>query len=254
MRNLNYICRLVQMDLDNYTSQSYQKYLQYAIMGYRKLQLKVEPKVSVHYFTPNSAGLAPLPPDFEFYTKVAMIIGGQAFTLTYNERIPLPRIECGIEVAQVAAFPQKFNRDSALIGGWFNFIPHYRAGNFVGEFYSLGGGWNSAGYFRIDWKNHQIVITGAPRTEYCMEYVSTGADDGGTLISTGAIEPLRQYVHSQLIRFSNASLGEKQMSDDRFREALDQYKDQIQLVTIDDFIDICYSQFQSSVKGIGGGA
>lgn len=238
------------MDLDNYTTKSYQKYLQYAVLAYRELQLQVEPKVSVHYFTPNSAGLAPLPPDFDFYTKVAMIIGGAAFTLTANDRIPLPKVECGVEVSEIVSCPENFRRDNGAFSSWFNFIPHYRAGNFVGEFYSLGGGWNSAGYFRIDWKNHQIVITGAPRVEYCMEYVGTGADDAQTLIPNGAVQYIRHYIHSQLALFSNSSEAEKQRKKNECEIAFTKYKDQVQIPTITEYVDLMYCGFQNSPKGV----
>lgn len=237
------------MDLDNYTTQSYQKYLQYGILAYRELQLKAEPKVSVHYFTPNSAGLAALPPDFDFYTKVAMIIGGIPYTLTYSDKIPLPRVECGVEVAQVIADPQGCCNRVGYIGG-FDFMPHYRAGNFVGEFYSLGGGWNSAGYFRIDWKNHQIVITGAPRVEYCMEYVGTGADDAQTLIPNGAVQYIRHYIHLQLALFSNTSEADKQRKQYNCDVAFQDYKNQVQIPTITEFVDLMYCGFTNAPKGI----
>jgi hypothetical protein len=80
MKNINDVIRLVQVDRSDFLTKNRFRYMEYALLGYQKLNLKANPKVSVHYFTPNAALLAPLPADFEFYTKVAIIVCGVPYT------------------------------------------------------------------------------------------------------------------------------------------------------------------------------
>jgi hypothetical protein len=156
---------------------------------------------------------------------------------------------CGVEtpydLANCNGDPKAFNN----IG--FEWATHYRAGQYVGEYYSLGGGWNSAGYFRIDYQNNNIVLQDVPpSTQFVMEYVSNGSDGGATLIEGKAVFAIRNYVHWQLMEHSNISLAEKQRAEANYMKEYNDYKDIATSVTIDEFIDKMYAGFTPSVKGI----
>lgn len=255
MKNLNYVVDLVRLDRQESGTQNLERHLHFALLGYQQLQLRASPKVSVHYFTPNEALLAPLPPDFEFYTKVGIIIGGMWFTLTRNDSIAAPTFDkCGVPT--LGDLQQITTSAAPMQGyGYYNYVPHIRAGQYVGEFYTLGGGWNSLGYFTIDVKNRQIVLRGVPRTQFCMEYVSNGSTGGDTLIDMSAVYPIRQYVHWQWKEHTygtdKISLGEKQYQKAQFMEEFSKYKDIITTPTIDEYIDTMYKGFMSSgLKGV----
>lgn len=251
MTNLYSVINLVQVDRQDFSTAGKFRYLEYALLGYSDLAFKASPKVSVHYFTPNDAGLAALPVDYEFFTKVAIIIGGIPYTLSYNEKIPLPQQnECGIEVAQQLTC-QQINPDASVFNGtYFNWSDHYRSGQYVGEFFSLGGGWNSLGYFKIDEKSRNMVFQNVPMVEMMLEYVSNGSDGGATLIETKALKPIRNYVHWQLAEHSTASMSEKVRAEENYLKEYQTYKKLCNQVTIDEFIDKMYAGFMQSPKGV----
>jgi hypothetical protein len=256
MKNLNYVVDLVRLDRQDTTTQNLERYLHFALLGYQALQLRASPKVNVYYFKPNSALLAPLPPDYEFYTKVGMFINGQWYTLTRNPRLSLPtNNECGIQSVD-SLITDNSSLQALMSGGYgyYSYMPHFRAGQYVGEFYSLGGGWNALGYFDIDEKNFQIMLRNVPVTQFCMEYVSNGADGGNTLISMSAVFPIRQYVHWQLREHTygndKISLSEKMYERDKFYTEFQKYKDIVTTPTIDEYIDVMYAGFMSGPKGV----
>ena len=250
MTNLAAVVRYVQVDRQDFSTANLFRYMEYALLGYSDLAFKASPKVSVHYFIPNEAGLAELPVDYEFFTKVAIIIGGIPYTLTYNDKIPLPKQnECGIEVAQMVTCGGSLALDS-FNGTYFNWASHYRSGQYVGEFFSLGGGWNSLGYFKIDEKSRNMVFQNVPMVEMMLEYVSNGSDGGATLIETKALKPIRNYVHWQLAEHSTASLSEKVRAEENYLKEYQTYKKLCNQVTIDEFIDKMYAGFMQSPKGV----
>jgi hypothetical protein len=251
MKTLNSVVNLVQVDRQDFTTANKLRYMEYALLGYSDLAFKESPKVSVYYFTPNSALLAPLPVDYEFFTKICIIIGGIPYTLTCNDKIPLPKADkCGIELPDVILNPTGYLNPEAIGGTYFGWVSHYRAGQYVGEYYSLGGGWNAAGYFRIDEKNRNMVFQNIPCCQMMMEYVSNGSDGGATLIETKALKPIRNYVHWQLAEHSTVSMGEKVRAEENYLKEFQTYKKLSNQVTIDEFIDKMYAGFSTSPNGV----
>lgn len=255
MINLNTVVNDVQVDLRGtmgplaFAPQMRYRILEYALRGCKKLNFLANPKVSVYYFTPNAALVAPLPDDYEFYTKVAIIVCGVPYTLGWNPNIPLPRLVCGVEtpydLETCDCTPSTFNYQG------FEWASHYRSGQFVGEFYSLGGGWNTAGYFRIDLEGRRIVLQNVPsNVTFMMEYVSNGTDGGATLIEEKARYPIRSYVHWQLTEYSPAPENAKQRAQTIWREEFNDYKKIALSVTIDEFMDAMYAGFTPGIKGI----
>jgi hypothetical protein len=82
----------------------------------------------------------------------------------------------------------------------YYFAMHFRNGQYVGEMYGLGGGFNAA-YFRIDWERRQIAFDSeVPSDEIILEYKSSGIDpSGGTIVPRKTVAALIAYIHWQRI-------------------------------------------------------
>jgi len=254
MYNIAYAINLLQMGRKDRSTRNIETYTEYALWGYRDLKFKILPGVNVTHVMPNSAMLAAMPSDYVYYTKVSIDVCGQSYTLTVNNKIPIPKMVCGVEIADVLCNPSNLLPLSSYEGGLFMYASHYRSGQFVGEYYSLGGGNNSAGYFREDETNRQFVFKGVPRLPITIEYVSDGSKGLDQIIPATAVIPIRNYIDWQLKEYSN---GKEKVSDNEKQRAKNIY-DESKLVlknitntpTIDYYIDVMYAGFQSSLKGV----
>jgi len=217
MKNLAYCCSMVQVDLQDYTTHSRQRILQYAILGLRKLGIKGGTNIKVAYVTPNDVFAAKLPMDFSKHVKVGFNYRGRWVTLTVNDNLftNVPKDECGDDVLDFysSALDSGFSHEQY---GSFDWVPHYRAGNYVGEMYSVSGGFSSLGGFKIDYDNNTIHFDPAYPlfNKYAIEYITDNSDASeSTLISPLAVEPICSYVHWRL-----------KEHDDRIHENIKQAK------------------------------
>lgn len=252
MKNLDYVVSLVQMDLQDYSSNSYQRLLQYSIMGYRELHWLVMPGVKVAYLMPNDALVADLPPDFEYYTKIGVNIGGQVWTLTVNNDMVLSRRTdgCGDEVVEngTPELTAIENQDGTSF--WY-FAPHFRNGQFVGEMYGLGGGFNELGYFKIDETKNRIQFQSVvPKNEIILEYKSNGAENSGaTVLPTTAVAAVRAYIHWQLAEFDRTfAPSEKERRRQLYFNEFEKVKFIQFVFTKDEYLDECYANIHMTVK------
>lgn len=251
MKNLNYVASLVQLDLEDFTTHRRTKILQYCIDCYKAvLNYKVNANVNVAYLTPNDVNNAPWPLDYEYYTKIGMNIGGQIVTLTLNPDIPLSRkYDCGVEALDKATINWNAFNPNAYGDIGFDFAPHYRNGQFVGEMYGIGGGFNELGYFRVDKKMKQFQFFNVPKTEIILEYVGDDKVNGGTLIPYMDVASIRTYVHWQLLEHK---MGIPQSEKDRkFWTHNSELAKRVKLEfapTMSDFLDVCYEGYKSSPK------
>ena len=200
MKNLNYVVAMVQLDLQDYTTHNQSRILQYAIHCYKNaLMYKTNKAIKVAYLTPNAVLNAPYPKDYEYYTKVAINIGSQLVTLTRNNDIPYSRkYDCGVAQKEQAV-DLEAELDPFVYSFGYYYAPHYRNGQYVGEMYSMGGGFNEAGYFREDDEMRQFQFYNVPRSQIILEYVADVNADGSLLITNMDVEPIRSYIHWQLI-------------------------------------------------------
>lgn len=250
MKNLNYVASLVQLDLDDYTTHKRVKIIQYAIDCYKyQLRYKTNSNIAVAYLQPNEVLNAPWPKDYEYYTKMAINVGGTLITLTLNDNIQLVRkFDCGVETIEEAQLTAEQVGLTGFGGGYW-FAPHWRSGQYVGEMYSMGGGFNELGYFRVDHKNKQFQFANIPQAEIVLEYVADEETNGNTLIQAMDVDPIRKYIHWQLKEHSvKVSPGEKDRSMGLFHASM---KERVFLeygATITDYLDQHYKGIQSSVK------
>ena len=196
---------MVKLDLDEYSDTRYKKMLQYAILCYQEMDLLILPSIDVVELEMNDVNVVALPEDYEYYTKIGLKYGDQILTLSVDNKIALQR-DKGFQGAQLNCEGDSQDVSTVLQNGYCNgdwfpysyyYSPYYRAGNYVGEQYSVGGR-NRSGYFRIDENLRTINFSNVPRTTVIMEYKSTKSLNGQTPVDRLAAEVIRYYIHWQL--------------------------------------------------------
>lgn len=251
MKTINYVVNLVQMDMRDFSSHNVPFITQYCIHAYKsELRFNTDKSVKVAYLVMSDVLNAPMPKDYEYYTKVAINFGGQYITLTRNQNIPLQRKsdDCGLPKLESVIVDDRL-LDPFLFSYGYYYAPHYRNGQYVGEMYSMGGGFNEAGYFREDYEMRQFQFYNVPRNEVVLEYVADVGCNGDTLIPFAAVEPLRQYALWQMVEHDRrVPLYEKQRAQDRYRFAMANYEFINWMWTKEDYLDACYSTTKSGPK------
>lgn len=248
MKNLAYCVSMVQLDRQDFSPKNYQRYLQFAINTYKDyIGMGITPSVEVLYADIDSMGHVDMPYDYEYYTKVALLINGTYYTLTRNDNMPLNNRTdtCGDELEDSLVTASTLTQFDYGYG--YAFAGHYRAGNFVGELYGMGGGLNAGGYFTLDLKNRRFQFSDVPLTSVVIEYVSNNASQG-SLIDDLAVSVIRYGVHDQLNLFDSVNQSEKSRFEGRFKQALLDYSVSTTTPTVDDYLDSRYKTFKSSPK------
>ncbi len=251
MKNLAYVVNRVQLDLQDFTTHNVPAILQHIIHAYKnELKFTASKSVKVAYLTLSDVHSAAFPKDYEYYTKIAISCGNKYITLSRNQGIPLQRLvnDCGQPRLEDAVCCGD-NVDMALYTDGFFYVPHWRDGQYVGEFYSMGGGYNEAGYFREDFEMRQFQFANVPRGTVVLEYVADEDTSINTMIPFSAVEPLRQYAHWQMVEYKRSTpLYEKQRAQDRYMYAREMYRAIVWAFTAQDYLDVCYETSRSGPK------
>ena len=252
-KNLDYVVALVQNDLRDYGTASYVRYLQFAINGYRELNLAAMPNIKVEYIELDDNYMLELPKDFIDYTAIAVVVQNRLVTLTLNNRIPLARKkdECGELIVQsVTSGSEDSVAGISPLYGYY-FPSHFRNGQYVGEAFSMGGGFNSRGYYRLDYDNNRIQFSNVvPNKEIVLEYkADVDGLDGASVLPLDLCPVLQGYVH-YMLRFHD-----KRESGGRTAEAYNEYMRQFRMYrrrkfafTIEEFLDSKYRTIKSTPK------
>jgi len=250
LKNIDYVVAQVQQDRDDYTTRNKDKYTQYAINAVRdELHFRLGDNIKVAYLEPNVANIIPFPADYEYYTKVGIVIGGKVITLSVNNSFErtIEFDSCGDLIEQSIETLTEPNLDWFAGGYWF--APHFRAGNYVGEMYGYGSGNNDVGYFKVDNELRVFYLYRVPRTTIVLEYKSSGDFNGSTVVPTSAVTFLRACVHWQLAQHTKgiSSMELQQKSNQYFFEK-ERYKDIFFSFTLEDWLSWSYTQYSSSPK------
>lgn len=256
MKNLNYCVSLVQMHADDYTTHRKQKYLQLAIMAYRELKFRAHTNVEVAYITPNAVMNAPLPKDYAYYTKVGINYGGTILNLSVNQDIVIENRfdECGDQYSSALSDLTSADADVCLadrFNGGFYYAPHWRNGQYVGEMYGAGGGFNDLGYFKVNPELNLIQFSPeVPRTEIVLEYASDASSvNGATLVPTIVVNTIVDYVFWMIAKYDNSvPLSVKNDKWGNYNGEFQKYKELILAPKIEEYQDAMYSSFKSTVK------
>ncbi len=255
MKNLAYVVALVKMDLDDFSSHGHKKLCQYATDGYKELGFKGDNRVKTCYITPNDVYKGELPNDFATHTKVGMNFRGEWITLTKNDNLftKVPTDCCGDDIFNVFVGSDTNFLETPLFDSGFNFMPHWRAGNYVAEMYSASGGFSNLGSFAIDLHNNIVQFDPRyPKMTYAIEYVSDGSDaDGSTLIPSICVKPIRNWIKYEIEANKRKPFRDPGLVNElwgTWNRSIQDFKDQMYLPTIEECCDWSYAQYQSSPK------
>lgn len=248
---LDYIVRLVLMDLDDYSLAFYKKYLQYAILGFQDVNLFTIQSLRVAYLPLNqNTKSVDLPDDFIMYSKIGFNKGGELATFSINKDLMLTRDtdSCGNLLNDNAT-----GQDSG-IGPFYNleyYTPHYRNGQFVGEMFGGTGNKNADGEFRIDKELRKITFgSEVSASEIILEYKSSGVSgDGSTVVPREYIEVLRAYVHWQRKEYNDKmAQSEKDRLRRRYTDEFEKVRNLEFSFTIEEYYDSTRSTYKQSPK------
>lgn len=186
---LSYCVRMMQMELDDYSGQTYEKLLQYAIKGYEKLNLTVLTSVKVAYLTMDELNRVEMPSDMVDYIKIGMNVGGKIWNLGLNNNIAIPReISCGNDARELFT-----NGGDPSVAYGYYYVNHYHNGDFIDGLFGFGGGYRQA-YYRLDWDRGYILFDGSvPRSEIVIEYKSNGIS-AQTMVPRKATEAIVAFI------------------------------------------------------------
>jgi hypothetical protein len=235
-----YCVRLVQMDLDDYTTNQYEKLLQYAILGYQDVNLTSMHSVKVEYLQMNDTMAVDLPSDYDDYYKIGMEINGHFWNLGLNPKLTLPREEkCGNDVRDAV--------DSNGTGrGGYLYTSHYRDGNYVGGLFGVGGGFRVAQY-RIDSARRQIIFSSnVPYGDIVLEYSSNGIS-AQTLVPRKAVATVVAYMHWRRLKGKNR-LAERREA----KQEWDEEKSQLRAINMrfrkSEYLDMLHAEQVQTAK------
>jgi hypothetical protein len=252
--NLDYVVKNALMDMNDFSMENYKRFLQWAVRGFTDLNLYILENIKVEYLPLSSAKTAPLPSDFIDYTKIGMEINGEVWTFTMNPDMNLPRKvdECGETLpTNTQTLDDKVVGQRSLVPNFgYYFAMHFRNGQYVGEMYGLGGGFNNA-YFRIDHQRNQIVFDSeVPVNEIILEYKSTGISaNGSTIIPRKVVPALIAYIHWQRIE-NNDKFAESKKERKR-QQYIDEYEKLHHfenMFTMDEYLDATYKVVNASIR------
>lgn len=250
-KNLNYIVARVQSDIGDFSTANYQRFLQFAINGWKELNYSIMPVVKVGYFTLSDIYTIDFPCDYVDYTMIGLDVGGKLITLSLNPKIPLSRKkdDCGESIVDVISSCR--NGDYGLLAYGYYFSSHYRNGQYVGEQFAHGGGFNRFGYFRVDNEMRRFQFQNIiPNVEVVIEYKSTGLDDmGNAVIPDDATKALVAFVHQERTCFDKrASPNDKAMAEKRYSQAFMALRKRTLKFTMSEYLDAKYKNVHLGIK------
>ena len=252
-KRLDYVVAQVQNNLKDYSTTNYQRILQFAINGYKELNYTILPTIKVDYFKLSDIYTIDFPDDYVDYVMIAMDIGGRLVTLSVNPKIPLSRKrnDCGEPIVD---FTSNLNTDVGYLlpytNGYF-FASTYRNGQYVGERFAHGGGFNRYGYFRVDYEMKRFQFQNTiPNVEIVMEYKSTGIDcNGDALVPDDAVQAIVAYVHNEINFFDKrASTYDKEMGRKRYLEQFLMLRRKKFKFTMSEYLDAKYKNVHLGIK------
>src|SRR5687767_600637 len=141
VKPLIYIPQVVAMDLNDPTTTHIQRYLQWAIMGVREVNMWAVNNVKVAYIEMNANKTITLPLDYLKYTKIGLCVGttdcSRIVTLSLNNDLCLQRErdDCGDDIINAVASTTNDESIQAYYQTYYPYIDHYHNGQYVAGVY-----------------------------------------------------------------------------------------------------------------------
>jgi len=207
---LSYCVNSVLADLDETNKRHYQKFLHYAIQGYRRLNLGnlVDTSIkTVKLDIDSNTKTANLPNDYVDFLKVGYSCGGTIINLDYNsdlvgqvESVFDEACDCQDTINQC----QQLVLSGDLQAGyaslpWLNsywyYTPYYHNNQYTAGYYGLGAG-RLRNAYNINKAKWQIQFDSYIKADFViMEYIGNGIDCGDAYIDESLIPAITAYIH-----------------------------------------------------------
>lgn len=249
--NLDTVVKSVNVSLKRHTMHDYRRLLQFAAEGFSSINLFVTEQVKVEYLTVKPNLTVDLPDDFIYYSKIGILINGKVYILSMNEDIALPRKtdECGLTLSSLTECSP--TEESGFFPTWgYYFANHFRNGQYVGEMFGIGGGFNDA-HYKIDWGRRQIVLNSLIAVdEIILEYKSSGISaDGCTVIPRETLPALREYVHWKRVEYNpKVAMNDKKNREKQYYIEYEKLNFLETSFTMQEYLDHTYSETKSSPR------
>lgn len=187
------------------TLNKYQLHLQFAIWGFREMNLHAHTVTKIKYITVRENNSIPMPTDYVKYSRIAVCVAGRIITLGMNDDLCMPHEtdSCG-DLKQIDV--NTLSSDTAAFFNYgYRYLPHYHNGQYNAGVFGLGGGYNNQGYYRVDEDRRLIWFSSdIPQGQILLEYVSDGINpDGSASIPIEAEFALRRAIDWQVAENDN---------------------------------------------------
>jgi hypothetical protein len=212
--------------------QYYFPFLQFAIRGYKKLNLFHLPLTKVVYLPMSDINTITLPDDYLSFLAVGIPYKGRIWTFTKDQGLVAPdSTDCGIQVLDSTEGETVVKGDTESLTA-----------------YGLQGGVNEY-YYKIDLANNRIIINGLTARTCTLAYVSTGISmSGTTFIPKIAEEALIAFVHWQRVQYDDdVPMGVKKDYEEQFTKGCNELE-YASMPTIEELYDAVYQSFYQSAK------
>lgn len=246
VKNIRWVV-LSQMNRMGITDQRhYERMEQFAFECYQQ-ELKVRAMASIEVYREkvDSLGLIQLPDDYIRYTKIGICRkDGRIHTLTLDPDLcPKPLNVCeSLEDAEQNEGPA------------YQIVPHLHRGAFVGGYslpalYMVGGGINKDGYYRVDNNKRQVILDSVfVGSEIIVEYQSSGAVTGQTLVPELYIDPIRYYIAWKMYEYDMERVQLADREYQKFADYVTEAKLQENAFTLDELLDMLYQTSGHNIR------
>lgn len=214
---------------------------QLVIEGYTELCLFHLNNVKIAYLEIGDDNIVAMPNDFQYYSKIGVVIGGKIYTLTRDDTMALSRdMSCGDDVA--ITYTSTNPTDTSI-------LESTQRGGSLKYFADTGG--KNIGRYRIDEERREIALRDLiGHTHIVLEYASVPIEVGeDTMIKRYAVPALRAYVMEKAILYDV-----RIRDNEKARRAFDFDKELYKLrmlenqLTADEYMDIINATRQQSPK------
>lgn len=212
--------------------QYYLPFLQFAIRGYKKLNLFHLPMTKVAYLAMSDINTITLPDDYLSFVAVGIPYKGRVWTFTKDQGLVQPdSTESGLQELSSTAGEDVVKGDTGSLTA-----------------YGLQGGVNEY-YYKIDIANNRIIINGLTARTVSLAYVSTGISmSETTFIPKVAEEALIAFVHWQRVQYDDdVPLGIKKDYENQFNQGCNELE-YASMPTIEELYDAVYAAFYQTAK------
>ncbi len=249
-RNLDYAIHSVMADNMEPSSVNYQRYLKWAIDCYNDLSLYRFPSIKTVELTVKDNFTVDLPEDYVDFVAIGVYLSGRLWTLTRNDRLERKPIEdCNVPIESAT---QDLNGQFAGITPYgYIFGGSFRNGQYVGEQFAYGGGWNHQGYYHVDIANRRIEFSNVIRgKKLILEYIGNGIScDGTAEIPFASVPVFTSYIHWMSAEHDRTvGDGQKERKRQLYYIEYNKYAHQTLMFTMDEFLDYKYRTVKMTPK------